>query len=62
VGRIFSEEIITDADYWNLFANRAYGLPEMCAGCKLLSKCDCGSWEAAAICYGAFDAPDPSMV
>jgi radical SAM protein with 4Fe4S-binding SPASM domain len=61
LGYIFDDEIIKDKNYWNLFANRTYGLPEICNGCKLENKCDCGCREAAAICYGALDAPDPGM-
>jgi radical SAM protein with 4Fe4S-binding SPASM domain len=62
LGHILDNEIIKDKEYWNLFASRAYGLPEMCAECKLVNKCDCGCREAAAICYGSLKAPDPSMV
>jgi radical SAM protein with 4Fe4S-binding SPASM domain len=62
LGHILDGEIIQDIDYWNLFANRAYGLPEMCGECKLEPQCDCGCREAAGICYGKLDAPDPSMV
>jgi radical SAM protein with 4Fe4S-binding SPASM domain len=61
LGHILDTEIIQDAGYWNLFANRAYGLPKMCDGCKLQPQCDCGCREAAGICYGVLDAPDPSM-
>jgi radical SAM protein with 4Fe4S-binding SPASM domain len=61
LGHILDDKIITDTGYWNLFAQRQYGLPKMCDGCTLASKCDCGCREAAAICYGSLDAPDPSM-
>lgn len=61
LGHILEDEVVQDKDYWDLFANRAYGLPDMCDGCKLVSKCDCGCREATAICFGSPDAPDPSM-
>ena len=61
LGHILDSNPIEDATYWNLFASRAYSLPEMCADCSLYNKCDCGCREAASICYGELDAPDPSM-
>ncbi|MDR2933484.1 MAG: radical SAM protein [Oscillospiraceae bacterium] len=62
LGHILEDEIIADIEYWNLFSGRAYGLPEMCDSCRLVNQCDCGCREAAAICYGSLDEPDPSMV
>jgi radical SAM protein with 4Fe4S-binding SPASM domain len=61
LGYIFDKELITDTDYWNLFANREYQTPDMCVGCADVSRCDCGCREAASICYGSISAPDPCM-
>jgi len=61
LGYIFDEELIKENDYWQCFANRDFGLPEMCAGCEHVSRCDCGCREAANICYGSVSAPDPCM-
>jgi len=59
VGHVFDDEIVSDIDYWNIFANRAYALPVMCEGCRFGPRCDCGCREAAALCGGSLSAPDP---
>ena len=59
VGHIFCEPIISDLVYWNVFAQRAFDLPEMCGGCGFREECDCGCREAASICSGSHAAPDP---
>ena len=59
VGYIFDDQIITDLDYWNIFANRSHELPKMCEGCQFVPDCDCGCREAAAIWSGSLSAPDP---
>ena len=59
VGYIFDDGIVSDKDYWDVFANRDYALPAMCGGCRLSPGCDCGCREAAAICGGSLSAPDP---
>ena len=59
VGHIFGSDIVSDKDYWRVFAERAYELPAMCDGCGFRGGCDCGCREAAAICGGSLSAPDP---
>ncbi len=46
------------SDYWQTFKNRAY-LPQMCHQCLHMLKCDGGCREAAHICGGSLDSPDP---
>jgi len=62
LGYIFDDDIISNKDYWQTFANRTYETPERCIGCENVSRCDCGCREAANICYGSLSAPDPCMV
>jgi len=62
VGHVFNEPIISDDDYWNIFAHRTFELPEMCKSCKFKNDCDYGCREAAAICHGSLSAPDPCFV
>jgi len=59
IGYIFDEQIVSDTDYWNIFADRMHTLPKMCGGCRFIDDCDCGCREAAAICCGSLSAPDP---
>jgi len=59
VGHILNDDILTDMEYWNLFAGREFAPPEMCVGCDLYDICDCGCREAAFICSGSLSAPDP---
>ena len=61
VGHIFSEPMITDLDYWNTFARSQYK-PEMCFGCKMMAKCDCGCREVANILHGSPCEKDTSIV
>ena len=61
VGHIQRDDAQTDQKYWNLFKYREFAPPEMCIGCKLYEKCDCGCREAAFICYGSLSAPDPCV-
>ena len=61
VGHIFNETLITDIDYWRIFAEGTYETPERCIGCKNSKQCDCGCREAANICYGSLSAPDPCI-
>lgn len=60
VGHIFSEPIIFDIEYWNIFQNRAY-IPTECTSCSELSYCDCGCREAACIAKGNVCALDPCI-
>jgi radical SAM protein with 4Fe4S-binding SPASM domain len=61
LGYIFDDDIIAEKDYWKMFADRTYGLPDMCTDCEFIEKCDCGCREAASICYGNLSAPDPCI-
>jgi len=61
LGYIFDDVPIKEKDYWKMFADRTYGLPEMCSDCEHIEKCDCGCREAASICYDSVSAPDPCM-
>jgi len=60
VGHIFDENIISDIDYWNVFANRDY-IPDVCSHCTDISICDCGCRETANIVSGSYKAIDPCM-
>jgi len=57
VGHIFDPQVITDADFWNIFAQRRY-LPASCVSCHEVDYCDCGCREAAAIVHGDVCAKD----
>jgi len=59
VGYIFDDTVISDAAYWNIFAERQFTLPNMCNGCNFIENCDCGCREAAAICRGSLSETDP---
>ncbi len=48
VGNIFEPSLITDVEYWNLFANKNYQPPE-CGQCMANKFCDCGCREVASI-------------
>ena len=61
LGYIFDDDIISDKDYWRIFADGTYQTPERCVGCENVNNCDCGCREAANICYGSLSAPDPCM-
>ena len=57
VGHISDSIIISDIDYWNIFAHRAY-IPNMCVNCTEVSFCDCGCREASFITKGNVRAID----
>ena len=59
VGDIFSDEIITDIKYWNVFAQSQYQ-PLMCVSCKSMKMCDCGCREVANILTGDPTSADTS--
>lgn len=50
VGHIFKSPMITDVEYWNMFAYSDYK-PEMCSGCKISHLCDCGCREVAKFLF-----------
>lgn len=60
VGNIKTEEIVTDSEYWNIFAKRDY-LPDQCQDCKLNDVCACGCREVAHILTGSTRAIDPCL-
>ncbi len=53
-------EKIKDNPYWRKFVMKQYH-PEMCSDCNLLFDCDGGCREAAHICGGSVNAPDPLL-
>ena len=61
VGNIFSEPIIEDVRYWNMFAQSDYS-PAMCSGCKMVRACDCGCREVANILHGSPREMDSSII
>ena len=61
VGHIFEKPMISDADYWNMFATSDY-MPESCKGCKLSKMCDCGCREVANILCGSPKKKDISIL
>lgn len=61
VGHIFSQPMIEDTRYWNLFAESDYK-PSMCSGCKVGHLCDCGCREVANILHGSPDEKDSSII
>lgn len=60
IGNIKDEEIVTDSEYWNIFAMRNY-LPYECQGCKLNNVCACGCREVAHIMTGSTRSKDPCL-
>ena len=61
VGHVFNDNLITDEDYWNIFA-KSDCKPDKCTGCKVISKCDCGCREVANILYGNPKEIDTTIV
>lgn len=61
VGNIFDEEIISDGQYWDIFANSNYH-PSMCQSCKSINICDCGCREVANILHGSPCKTDSSAL
>ena len=57
VGHILQTPVISDIDYWNVFAQRRY-IPASCVSCHDVNYCDCGCREAAAIVHGDVCAKD----
>ena len=60
VGHILGKPIITDSEYWNMFALSDYS-PNSCSGCNLKTKCDCGCREVANILHGNPKETDTSI-
>jgi len=61
VGHIFQKPLITDTNYWNMFATSDYK-PETCKKCKLIEACDCGCREVAHILHQNVKAIDTSAI
>ena len=59
-GHVFEDPMISVADYWNAFIDRAY-IPASCVMCKDVNYCDCGCRETASILYGSICAEDPCL-
>jgi radical SAM protein with 4Fe4S-binding SPASM domain len=47
--------------YWKRFTQKDY-LPASCVSCPMTNDCDGGCREAAHICGGSLDSPDPCLV
>ena len=60
VGNIFSEPIIEDVRYWNMFAHSLHN-PEYCFDCKALGSCTASCREVAHILKGSPKEIDPSL-
>ena len=60
VGNIFAQPMISDADYWNLFAQSRH-TPNMCKTCSKQCFCDCGCREVANILTGSPTSPDTTL-
>ena len=61
VGNILDDNLITDKDYWNIFANSEYH-PSACVSCNHINKCDCGCREVSNILHGSPCAVDSSAI
>lgn len=61
VGHIFKKPMIEDICYWNLFAKSGCK-PDMCSGCRIIPRCDCGCREVANILHGSPKAKDTSII
>jgi len=53
-------DTLPDNPYWQQFIFKDY-LPKACMGCLHMGVCDGGCREAAHICGGAVDSPDPLL-
>lgn len=60
VGNILDDEIISDTDYWDIFAKSNYH-PPLCQSCRLINICDCGCREVANILHGSPCEADSSV-
>lgn len=60
VGHVFSEPMISDVQYWNMFQNSDFK-PSVCKGCDDILRCDCGCREVANILCGDPTAADNSI-
>lgn len=60
VGNIFSSPIISDTEYWNIYAKSKHS-PAMCKSCSKQCFCDCGCREVANILCNNTSAPDITL-
>lgn len=60
VGNVFDNDIISDKEYWSIFANSDYH-PSICHSCKSVSHCDCGCREVANILHHSPCAVDDTV-
>ena len=60
VGSIFDENIISNQEYWKIFAGSNYH-PSFCRECAEIDRCDCGCREVAAILNKTPDGIDRSI-
>ena len=56
--KVWDIDSLESDPYWQTFERGNYR-PSMCDGCDHASTCDGGCREAANVCYGSADAPDP---
>lgn len=61
VGNVFNEDIISDIDYWNDFAQSNYK-PQQCKSCEEITNCDCGCREVANILFNNYKEIDPCIL
>jgi pyrroloquinoline quinone biosynthesis protein E len=52
---------LEENEYWQRFRKSDY-IPQMCAGCEHLDKCEGGCREAAHVYHGKIDDPDPCFM
>ncbi|MBF0407678.1 MAG: radical SAM protein [Candidatus Riflebacteria bacterium] len=57
-GSIWDIESAISEPYWQTFKKKTF-LPEMCGRCPSIYDCDGGCREAAHICGGSLNSPDP---
>jgi radical SAM protein with 4Fe4S-binding SPASM domain len=51
---------LKDNPYWNSFIFKSW-MPEECGACELKHECDGGCREAAHVCFGSLQSPDPLL-
>ncbi len=61
VGQVLGDEIISDLEYWDLFA-KGTCQPGFCQGCREARRCDCGCREVASILRGSPCEVDPTLM
>jgi radical SAM protein with 4Fe4S-binding SPASM domain len=60
IGHFSEIQAIKNHEYWKRFVMKDYH-PQMCQHCELVFDCDGGCREAAHICCGELNSPDPIL-